>query len=215
MHTFSPIFYDNSLQISAFRLAIQRCLLRHSRIWRQTACSVPIGLPAPLPFCSLLWARSRPSGRYKQLSARVCRFLPEPSGRLTLFGKESADRSICFRRRAMGHHPAGRRIAAPCSNRFGLAARHPARLSFISCRSRNTGSGGRKSSTVYKISERASGARSDVVRATGLEPARLAAQDPKSCVSANSTTPAQCYYHSRFCGGIQSEICFPDTFFGR
>lgn len=64
----------------------------------------------------------------------------------------------------MGRHPAGRRIAAPCSNRFGLAARHPARLLSISCRSRNTGSGGRKSSTVYKISERASGARSDVVQ---------------------------------------------------
>ena len=30
----------------------------------------------------------------------------------------------------------------------------------------------------------------DLVRATGLEPARLSAQDPKSCTSANSATPA-------------------------
>ena len=29
-----------------------------------------------------------------------------------------------------------------------------------------------------------------MVRVTGLEPARLATQEPKSCVSANSTTPA-------------------------
>ncbi len=29
-----------------------------------------------------------------------------------------------------------------------------------------------------------------MVRATGLEPAHLTAQDPKSCVSANSTMPA-------------------------
>ncbi len=29
-----------------------------------------------------------------------------------------------------------------------------------------------------------------LVRATGLEPAHLAAQEPKSCVSANFTTPA-------------------------
>lgn len=31
---------------------------------------------------------------------------------------------------------------------------------------------------------------SDVVRVTGLEPARFAAQEPKSCASANSATPA-------------------------
>ena len=30
-----------------------------------------------------------------------------------------------------------------------------------------------------------------LVRVTGLEPAHLAAQEPKSCVSANFTTPAQ------------------------
>ena len=30
-----------------------------------------------------------------------------------------------------------------------------------------------------------------MVRATGLEPARLATQDPKSCVYANFTTPAR------------------------
>ncbi len=32
--------------------------------------------------------------------------------------------------------------------------------------------------------------RSDVVRMTGVEPARLAAQEPKSCVYANFTTSA-------------------------
>ena len=30
----------------------------------------------------------------------------------------------------------------------------------------------------------------DLVRVTGLEPARLSAQEPKSCVSASFTTPA-------------------------
>ena len=29
-----------------------------------------------------------------------------------------------------------------------------------------------------------------LVRVTGVEPARIAAQEPKSCVSANSTIPA-------------------------
>ena len=33
---------------------------------------------------------------------------------------------------------------------------------------------------------------------TGLEPARLAALDPKSSVSANSTTPARMFYRSPF-----------------
>ena len=35
-----------------------------------------------------------------------------------------------------------------------------------------------------------------LVRVTGVEPAHLAAQDPKSCVSANSTIPAYliCFY---------------------
>ena len=37
-----------------------------------------------------------------------------------------------------------------------------------------------------------------LVRVTGVEPAHLAAQEPKSCVSANSTIPAYMYgllYH--------------------
>ena len=32
--------------------------------------------------------------------------------------------------------------------------------------------------------------RDDVVRAVGFEPTRLAAQEPKSCTSANSAIPA-------------------------
>ena len=32
--------------------------------------------------------------------------------------------------------------------------------------------------------------RDDVVRVVGLEPTRIAAQEPKSCVSANFTIPA-------------------------
>lgn len=38
-----------------------------------------------------------------------------------------------------------------------------------------------------------------LVRVTGLEPAHHEAQEPKSCVSANSTTPARGYIKQAFC----------------
>ena len=39
--------------------------------------------------------------------------------------------------------------------------------------------------------------RSYMVRVAGVEPVHLSAQDPKSCVSANSTIPAYCCYYNK------------------
>ena len=36
-----------------------------------------------------------------------------------------------------------------------------------------------------------------MVRVAGVEPVHLSAQDPKSCVSANSTIPAYCCYYNK------------------
>ena len=46
--------------------------------------------------------------------------------------------------------------------------------------------------------------KESLVRVTGLEPAHLAAQEPKSCVSANFTTPA--YLLSKVVNIIQAIV---------
>ncbi len=61
---------------------------------------------------------------------------------------------------------------------------------------RNEGYRTPKTSLPFKVLESVRAGKSDLVRVEGLEPPRLAAPEPKSGVSANFTTPADCHFRA-------------------